>query len=67
MNPKSLWKSISPVIDLVLDLGLVAASIIGIMYMYILDAYSFGLLATFCFALSSSVWSLVGNLFKPNE
>lgn len=67
MNLKILWKTISPIIDLMLDLGFLVASIIGIIYMYMVDAYSFGLLVTFCFALSSSVWSLLGNLFKPYE
>ncbi|RNF41140.1 hypothetical protein EEX84_01975 [Planococcus salinus] len=67
MKLKSLWKTISPVINLVMGIGLVIFSIGGIIYMFVIDAYSFWLLATFCVYLFSSVRGLIGDLFKSNE
>lgn len=67
MKLKSLWKTVSPIIDMVLSIGLVVFSIYAIIYMYVMDAYSFWLLVTFCSALYGSVRELMGNLFKPHE
>ncbi|ETP68121.1 hypothetical protein AC739_12850 [Planococcus glaciei] len=67
MKLKSLWKMFSPIIDMALSIGLVGFSIYAIIYMYVMDAYSFWLMVTLCSALYGSVRGLVGNLFKPNE
>lgn len=67
MKLKSLWKTVSPIIDMVLSIGLVVFSIYAIIYMYVMDAYSFWLLVTFCVYLFGSVRGLIDNLFKQNE